>query len=155
MNPRALDLRLKQYNDIMKENDELYRGMARKLGLSECEFWILYYLRTGYGEPMQSGICNSFYLPKQSIHSALKKLETDGYIVQTAGGNRRSKRILLTERGESLCERTVDDIIRAEMEALGGLSAEEQEVFMQLFAQYTNQLKLNMRGIPEKGGNIT
>lgn len=155
MNPRALDLRLKQYNDIMKENDELYRGMARKLGLSECEFWILYYLRTEYGEPMQSGICNSFYLPKQSIHSALKKLETDGYIVQTAGGNRRSKRILLTERGKSLCERTVDDIIRAEMEALGSLAAEEQEVFMQLFAQYTNQLKLNMRGIPEKGGNIT
>lgn len=155
MNPKTLDIRLKQYNDIMKENDELYRGMARKLGLSECEFWILYYLRTEYGEPMQSGICSSFYLPKQSIHSALKKLEADGYIVQTAGENRRSKRILLTEQGKSLCEETVDHVIRAEMEALGSLSAKEQEVFMNIFTRYTKQLKSAMWGIPEKGGNIT
>ena len=54
MNPKTLDIRLKQYNDIMKENDKLYRGMARKLDLSECEFWILYYLRTDYGEPMSA-----------------------------------------------------------------------------------------------------
>lgn len=155
MNPKTLDIRLKQYNDIMKENDELYREVAKKLGLSECEFWILYYLRTEYGEPMQSGICSSFYLPKQSIHSALKKLEADGYIVQTAGGDRRSKRILLTEQGRSLCEETVDHVIRAEMEALGSLSAKEQEVFMNIFTQYTKQLKSAMREIPEKGGNIT
>lgn len=151
----VLDARLKQYNDIMKENDKLYRGAAKKYGFSECEFWILYYLRSEYGEPMQSGICSSFYLPKQSIHSALKKLEADGYIVQTAGGDRRSKRILLTEQGRSLCEETVDHVIRAEMEALGSLSAKEQEVFMNIFTQYTKQLKSAMREIPEKGGNIT
>lgn len=154
MEPRVLSAGLRQHNDIMKENDELYREMARKSALSECEFWILYYLRTEYGEPMQSGICNSFYLPKQSIHSALKKLEADGYIVLTAGGNRRSKRILLTEQGKSLCEETVDYTIEAETKALGSLSAEEQEVFMNLFDRYTKQLKLNMREIPVRGGTI-
>lgn len=155
MESGALDARLKQYNDITKENDKLYRSAAKKYGFSECEFWILYYLRSGYGEPMQSVICNSFYLPKQSIHSALKKLEAEGYIALTAGENRRSKGILLTSEGKRICAETVDHIIEAEMSALGSLSEKEQEKFMNLYDRYTEQFKLNMRGIPEKGGNIT
>lgn len=115
----------------------------------------MYYLRSGYGEPMQSVICNSFYLPKQSIHSALKKLEAEGYIALTAGGNRRSKGILLTSEGKRICAETVDHIMEAEMGALGSLSEEEQEEFMNLYDRYTEQFKLNMRGISEKGGNIT
>lgn len=154
MEPKTLDEILKRYNDITKENDELYRDTAKKFGLSECEMWILYFLRTDYGKPMQSEICSSFYLPKQSIHSALKKLEADGYIMQTAGGNRRSKRILLTTQGEMLCGKTVDHIVKAEKKALGSLSEEEQEIFMNLFDRYTRQLKKNMREIPEKGGSI-
>ena len=167
MEPRILDTRLKQYNDITKQNDQLYRGVAKKFGLSECAFWILYYLRADYGEAKQSEICSSFYLPKQSIHSALKKLEADGYIMQTAGGNKRSKRILLTKQGEILCGKTVDHIVKAEKEALGSLSEKEQEIFMDLFEKYIGQFKKNMQTIPaqadnmnrqevaEKGGNIT
>lgn len=154
MESKMLDEILKRYNDITKENDELYRDTAKRFGLSECEFWILYFLRTDYGKPMQSEICNSFYLPKQSIHSALKKLEAEGYIMQTAGGNRRSKQILLTEAGKMLCRKTVDRVVDAEKEALGSLSEEEQEIFMNLFDRYTRQFKKNMREIPEKGGSI-
>ncbi len=155
MEQGALDARLKQYNDITKENDEIYRDIAKKFGLSECAFWILYYLRTEYGEPVQSGICNSFYLPKQSINSALKKLEAEGYISLTFGGNRRSKGLLLTSMGRKLCEETVDHIIEAEKSALGSLSEREQEEFMKLYKKYTDNFKLNMREIPEKGGTIT
>ena len=155
MESETVDAGLKQYNDITKENDELYRGAAKKFGLSECAFWILYYLRAEYGEPKQSEICSSFHQPKQSIHSALKKLEAEGYIALTAGGNRRSKGILLTLKGKRLCEETVDYIIEAEKDALGSLSGEEHEEFMKLYSKYTEQFKLNIRAIPEKGGNIT
>lgn len=154
MESKTQDARLKQYNDIMKKYDELYREAAKRFGFSECEFWILYYLRTEYGEPMQSGICSSFYLPKQSIHSALKKLEADGYIMQTSGGNKRSKRIALTEQGKMFCGHTVDHVIEAEQRALGSLSETEQEAFMNIFDRYTEQLKRNMREIPGKGGSI-
>ena len=167
MDSKTLDARLKQYNDITKENDELYREAAKKFGLSVCEFWILYFLRVEYAKPMQSEICSSFYLPKQSIHSALKKLEADGYIMQTAGGNKRSKRILLTKQGEILCGKTVDHIVKAEKRALGILSEKEQEIFMDLFEKDIGQFKKNMQTIPaqadnmnrqkieKKGGNIT
>lgn len=144
--------RLKQYNAIAKENDEIYRDIAKKFGLSEYAFWILYFLRTEYGEPVQSEICSSFYQPKQSVNSALKKLESDGYIILAAGSNRRSKQIVLTSAGVKLCEGTVDHIIEAEKRALDSLTEEQQEVFMILFDQYTRQLKQNIQSVCEKGG---
>lgn len=146
----SLDERLKQYNDITKENDELYRDLAKKFGLSECAFWILYYLRTEYGEPTQRGIGASFYLPKQSINSALKKLEAEGYIALCIGGNRRQKGLLLTAAGRKLCEETVDHIIGAEKNALGSLSEEERENFMELYHRYTEQFKVNTQMIFKK-----
>lgn len=150
MESKTLDARLRQYNDIMKENDELYRDAARKFGLSECAFWILYYLRTEYGEPTQSGIGASFYLPKQSINSALKKLEAEGIIGLVTGENRRTKGLALTAKGEKLCAETVDHTIEAEKAALGSLSEKDQEEFMNIFYRYTEQFKKNMQKIPVK-----
>ena len=37
--------RLNEYNDLFKENDEIYRAAAKRLGLPDCAFWILYTLR--------------------------------------------------------------------------------------------------------------
>ena len=45
MPQRETGKRLSEYNNILKENDNLYRGVAKRLGLPECAFWILYTLR--------------------------------------------------------------------------------------------------------------
>ena len=68
-------------------------------------------------------------------------METDGYIELTCGDDRRSKRILLTEKGDALCEKTVDKIIGIECAALEGLSEEELEQFLSLFRRFTDLLK--------------
>ena len=36
---------LAAYNDAYKEQDDLYRAVARQCGLSDCAFWVLYALR--------------------------------------------------------------------------------------------------------------
>ena len=65
---------LAAYNDAYKEQDDLYRAVARQCGLSDCAFWVLYALRES-GRPMtQSDVCAAVYQPKQTVHSALKKL---------------------------------------------------------------------------------
>lgn len=33
---------LAEYNGIIKENDDIYRDLAKIFGLSECGFWILF-----------------------------------------------------------------------------------------------------------------
>lgn len=133
--------RLLEYNDIMKENDNIYRGLAKNMGLSLCSFWILYMLRTEDTEPVQSAICACLYEPKQTVNSALKKMETEGYIELIPGDDRRSKKILLTQKGAGLCEKTVDRVIKLELQALMGLTEEEQEAFIGLFRKYTGLLK--------------
>lgn len=155
MEQSKADARLKRYNTITKENDEIYRDIARKFGVSEYAFWILYFLRTEYGEPVQSEICSSFFQPKQSVNSALKKLEAEGYITLETGSSRRRKQIVLTPAGIKLCRETVDPVIEAEKRALGSLSAEQQEVFMTLYEQFTKQLKINIQSVCERGGGET
>lgn len=68
---------LAQYNSIFRESDQIYRTAAKSFGLSDCAFWILYSLREASTPLTQSDICNQIYLPKQTVNSALKKLEAD------------------------------------------------------------------------------
>lgn len=130
-----------EYNNILKENDNIYRDLAKRLGLSVCQFWILYTLRTESLPPSQRDICASLYLPKQTINSALKKMEMEGYLALAPGKDHRSKRIILTPEGILLCEKTVDQIIAIERSAFADLSKEKQALFLSLFRQYNDLLK--------------
>lgn len=142
--------RLNEYNGIIKENDELYRNIAKTFGLSDCTFWILYALREDDTILTQSEICNCFYQPKQTVNSALKKMESDGYIELRNINNRRSKQIYLTSKGMELAKRTVDKVIAVEQSALSGLSDTEQETFILLFRKYTDLLLEKMKQLNSK-----
>lgn len=142
--------RLSEYNNILKENDNIYRSLARKTGLSECSFWILYILRSERAGLVQSEVCNFLFQPKQSINSALKRMENDGYIELAHGTDQRSKQIILTAEGIRFCEKTVDRVIALERRALGGLPEEEQKLFLSLFRKYTDILKECMEEILKK-----
>ena len=142
---------LAKYNDLMKENENIYRDLAKNFQLSECRLWILYVLRTEAKALSQSDICACLYQPKQSINSALKKLESEGYIILSPGNDRRSKQIMLTPAGIHLCEKTVDQIIETECNALSDLSDEGVELFLSLFHKYTELLKKHMQKIYPDG----
>lgn len=144
-----LTQRLYEYNTIIKENDELYRGVARTLGLPDCAFWILYALRESAQVLTQSEICNAMYQPKQTVNSALKKLEADGYIALLEMNDRRSKQIHLTEEGQRLAEKTVDRVVAVEAQAMAGLTVQEQEDFIRLFRKYTDLLRNSMQTLKD------
>lgn len=138
---------LSAYNGLYKENDELYRNAAKAVGLSDCAFWILYYLREHEGELTQRDICFAIYAPKQTVNSSLKKLEEDGMIDLTEGADRRSKLVRLTKKGTVLASETVDRVLAAELRALGEMTAEEQMLFLGLFRKYTDLLKKELKEI--------
>ena len=147
MPQRETGKRLSEYNNILKENDNLYRGVAKRLGLPECAFWILYTLRADSAALTQSEIGDLLYQPKQTVNSALKNLEAEGYIERLRTDDRRSKPIRLTERGAELAERTVDKVIAAERKSLLDLTEAEQDAFIGLFRQYTDALERHMRDL--------
>lgn len=147
MEKRNVRKELLEYNGIIKENDDIYREAAKVLGLPDCAFWILYMLQVGGTALTQREICDAIYQPKQTVNSALKKLEQDGYIEMKGTENHRRKPICLTEKGELLAKGTVDRVIVAEQKTLSEMTQEEKEVFIRLFRKYTDLLHKNMRGL--------
>jgi len=137
---------LKQFNSVMKDIDDIYRGIAKKYGMGECSFWIIYTLRLA-GEPMtQSSICAQMYQPKQTVNSAIKKLESDGIIQTVFHEDKRKKFIFLTDKGKAIARNTADMIIDAEMQSFGRFSGEKQNLLLEMLRNYS----ISMRNITER-----
>lgn len=135
---------LAEYNAIIKENDNLYRDLAKNFKLPECAFWILYTLRI-YGGPItQSEICDCLYQPKQTVNSALKNLEAEGYIQLKQADDHRRKQISLTYKGAELAGITADKVIAAELSSAAALTQREREILIKLFRKYTDALSLQI-----------
>ena len=135
---------LSDYNSLIKENDSIYRAAAKSSGISEAAFWILYMIRESGEDYTQNRICSEIHIPKQTVNSALSSLIKDGYICLEQMSDRRSKKIILTDKGKALAESTVDTVIEAECEALSGLETDEKKEFIGLFRKYTELFKRNM-----------
>ena len=74
--------------------------------MPETTFWVLYSLR----EPdlnTQAKLCQCLHQSKQSVNSALKRLETDGFVqLEEDPEKRTQKYIRLTPKGEKLAQRS-------------------------------------------------
>ena len=130
-----------EFNEVMKENNDLYSNLAKKFKMSDCMLWILYILREENKVLTQSDICNMMYMPKQTVNSSLKKMESEGYIELLNINDKRSKQVCLTEKGVDLANNTVDIIISKENNALSKMDKEEQALFINLFKKYKDLLK--------------
>ena len=89
-----------------------------------CE--LLYSLCEG-GADTAGEICAVWHYPPQTVNSVLKIWSGRGFIaLEPVQGNRKNKRIVLTEQGTALAERVIRPLILAEQRALHGM--EERNV---------------------------
>ena len=131
---------LSEYNHLYKENTAIYRDLSIRMGLTESTFWLLYTLRVEESPVTQSDMCAILGYPKQTVNSALKKLEQEGLLSLSGGRGRGGKPIRLTEAGIKLAEQTVDFVIEAEQRALLDLSTGEQTRLLTLMRRYNDAL---------------
>lgn len=124
---------LSEFNLLYKRLDDAYRGATGHYGLSECAFWILYTLRQADQPMTQTQICAMALYPRQTVNSALKKLERDGYLRLEHTNNRKSKEISFTPKGDALCRGSADRMIAAECRAFGGMTDKERKDFLRLY----------------------
>ena len=129
-----------QFNLLFKQYDDIYRSAAKKFDMPELALWILYVLR-GKPDCTQKDLGDMLLHPKLSIHTALKGLVNDGYVVlECLEDNHRSKHIHLTEKGINLAKSTADQIIQAENRAFSTLTDEERKTVLHLFSQLSSAL---------------
>ncbi len=130
----------KQTNDFHQINlmtmmiGALYHESSVRLGITDNIALILHFLY----DNGQSCLLSDFYkktgVPKQTINSSLRKLEAAGilYLEQHDG---RSKRVMLTEKGEQFMHETIGQLRNAEIHALDGWTPEEVETYIRLITK--------------------
>lgn len=134
--------KLYEYNNVLKSIDDCYRNIAKRYGFSEAAFWTLYTLRMEPGNITQSDVCTVLYQPKQTVNSALKKLESRGYLrMESMSGDRRNKLLSLTARGEELLRLAVEPTLSMEERAFLRLTPEERRTFLDLSHRYLNAIR--------------
>lgn len=131
---------MKRFNHLISETEALYHEIALKLGLSDSAAQILYTVcNSGESCPLQE-ICRISGISKQTINSALRKLEADNivYLEQISGKN---KNVCLTEKGKILSENTVAKLITAENEIFSSWTKEDIEKYLELTELYLAELQ--------------
>ncbi len=126
-------------NRLYKSEEDFYRRLARRSGLSDAAFWTLYAIETAPEPVTQTDIGGVLMLSKQTINSALKQLEREGQICFTDGPGRK-KYIRLTEQGRTLSDRAIRPVMEVEERAFLCLAEEERASLLALGHKYLSLL---------------
>lgn len=129
------------YNQLLKECDNIYHDAAVRAGLSDCAFWILYSLHDSDHTITQSEIGDNASMPRQTVNSALKKLEKDGYLILEKIDGKMGKSIHLTDRGKEFVDAHIAPVAAAEERACGLFPDAEKEAFLTTFRSLVDRLK--------------
>lgn len=125
------------YNQLAKELDGLYHLYARKSGLSDTAFWILYSVEESQSVYTQKELCEDWSYSRQTVNSALKKLVAQGIIeLRPLLDNRKNKQIVLTEAGKALVRDVISPLIEAEKNGFIRLGDQDADEFLRLTRRY-------------------
>ena len=129
---------MQRFNLLMSEIDTSYHDAALKLGMSDSAMLVLYTLCSGGGECMLGDITSG--VSKQTVNSALRKLESEG-IVYLEAFEGRKKKVHLTEKGRQIAKDTVLRVIEAENEIFASWSDEEKRIYIDLTQRYLTDFR--------------
>ena len=85
-------------------------------------------------------VCRQSGLSKQTVNSALRKLETEGFVYLESVSS-KNKRVCLTETGKRLGERTAGRLIEAENAIFASWSREDVEKYLSLTEMFLKDLE--------------
>lgn len=134
----------RQYIYLMSEIDELYHQVAVKLGMSDSIVNILYTI-CEFGEGCsQSDICKLSGISRQTINSAVRRLEQDD-LVYLKPGTGKNMCLYLTDKGKALVKEKIVPLIVAEDAVLNEWSEADKQELLRLTRKYMVELqeKLN------------
>lgn len=126
------------------EIDSLYHEMAVSIGVSDSVLNILYVLCEKEYSCLQSDIFRLTGISRQTINSAIRKLEKDD-IVYLEQGNGRNTIVCLTNKGKQFVKEKVVPIFDIENNVWNEWSDDEQRQYLTLTQKYHDSLKKYMK----------
>lgn len=128
-----------RFNEINNEVGALYHRASQKMGFADSEFNILYMI-CDEGEGFdQTHVIEATGMSKQTVHSAVRRLEQEG-ILMLGDRTARRKAILLSDRGRVLIEEKIRPFMDAEEGIYNSWTESEKELFLSLNRRYAQSL---------------
>lgn len=124
-------------NYLNTELDSLYHSASLKLGMSDSVSIVLYSLCDLGNGCLLSDIYKNSGISKQTVNSAVRKLEADGIIYLELSDGKK-KKVLLTDKGKDYIEKTAARIRRAETDAFGSWREEDVRTYIRLMEKYND-----------------
>lgn len=135
---------LKRFNHLIGELDAVYHEMSLRLGLSDSESKILYTI-CNFGESaLLTDVCRLTGLSKQTVNSAVRKLEREG-VLYTEAADGRAKRLCLTEEGKRHAGSTALRILEMENEVFSSWPRGDVEQYLELTERFLLSLREKAR----------
>lgn len=133
-----------QYTYLAGEINALYHEAAVKMGISDSVQNILYVLCDQGSRCSQSEIGRLTGISRQTINSAIRKLERDG-IVYLEQGRGRNTIVCLTDQGKAFAAQRVVPLLEAEQKIWNEWTPEEQREYLRLTQKYRDGLKRHLQ----------
>ncbi|OUP01295.1 MarR family transcriptional regulator [Drancourtella sp. An210] len=135
-----------KYTYLAGEINALYHEAAVKMGVSDSVQNILYVICEKGDQCLQSDISKLTGISRQTINSAIRKLEKDG-IVYLEQGKGRNTIVCLTEKGKQFASEKIYPLYEIENKIWNEWTAEEQEQYLLLTQKYRDALKKYLNAI--------
>lgn len=139
-------LKAGEYTYLAGDINALYHEAAVKAGVSDSVQNILYVLCAKEGKCRQSEVSKLTGISRQTINSAIRKLEKDG-IVYLEQGQGRNTILYLTEKGKKFVSEKIYPLYEAENKIWNEWTPEEQQQYLTLTQKYRDGLKKYLKDI--------
>lgn len=131
---------MKRYNHLMSEIEAAYHEISWKLKVSDSAMQILYTICDNGTSCLLQEICHDTGLSKQTINSAIRKLERENIIYLESVGA-KNKKVCLTEKGKQFADQTAGRVIQAENEIFESWPSEDVQKYLDLTEAYLSALQ--------------
>lgn len=139
MNQEDLTL-LNDINRAIIKFREIYSAWSEEHGISYHEMLVLYTIRE-FGYCTQKQICESYLLPKQTIHNIITALRQKGILEQNTDFSKgREKAFVLTEKGNEYAMPFLQSLDMVENRALELLGKKKLQDLTSLLLEYDRVL---------------
>ena len=138
--------RVHALNGLISETEGVYHDIAQGFGLSDSVMQVLYTALCHGGSCTVRQLICYCGTSKQTVSSALRKMESEELItLQAVDG--RQKRICLTEKGTLLARQTAGVELELEAAVLDSWGAEEAERFLEMNRRYLDDLRRGLKAL--------
>ena len=138
---------LKRFYLSWQKLNHAYEEYAKEQGMTYISLFILQLLNDG---TTQKELCETLYFPKQTVNKVIQSFEKKGLITLVENPqDKRSRCIMLTEKGLETQQKIIPVIVNAELETFASLSETEQQIMTDLWEKYTDICVSKIKSKPQ------